>query len=41
MWGVEPLMTMSIADIPVLHSAEVAPFTHKSCIPSSQGLQGP
>jgi hypothetical protein len=29
------------ADIPVLHSTEVAPFTHKSCIPSSQGLQGP
>jgi hypothetical protein len=40
MWGFEPLMTMSTSDIPVLHSAEVAPFTHKSCIPSSQGLQG-
>jgi hypothetical protein len=24
MWGSEPLMTMSTADIPVLHSAEVA-----------------
>jgi hypothetical protein len=31
------LMTASTTDIPVLHSAEVVPFTHKSCIPSSQG----
>jgi hypothetical protein len=28
-------------DIPVLHSAEVALFIHKSCILSSQGLQDP
>jgi hypothetical protein len=41
MWGSEPLLTMSMANIPVLHSVEIAPFTHKSCIPSSQGLQGP
>jgi hypothetical protein len=37
----ELLLTVSMADIPVLHSAEVVPFIHKSCIPSSQGLQGP
>jgi hypothetical protein len=41
MWESEPLMTVSTANIPVLHFAEIAPFTHKSCIPSSQGLQGP
>jgi hypothetical protein len=35
------LLTVSTADIPVLHSTEDAPFTHKTCIPSSQGLQGP
>jgi hypothetical protein len=34
-------MTVSTADIPILHSVEVAPFTHKSYIPSSQGLYGP
>jgi hypothetical protein len=41
MWGSESLMTVSTIDIPILHSADVAPFTHKSCIPSSQGLQDP
>jgi hypothetical protein len=27
--------------IPVLHSIEVVPFTHKSCYPSATGLYGP
>jgi hypothetical protein len=27
----EPLMTVNMADISVLHSAEVVPFTYKSC----------
>jgi hypothetical protein len=30
-------MTVSSASIPVLHSAEVVPFTHKSCYPSTEG----
>jgi len=30
-------MTVSSASIPVLHSAEVVPFTHKSCYPSAKG----
>jgi hypothetical protein len=34
-------MTASTADILVLHSAEIAPFTHKSCILSSQGYLDP
>jgi hypothetical protein len=34
-------MTASTASIPVLHSAEVVPFTHKSCHPSATGLYGP
>jgi hypothetical protein len=34
-------MTASSASIPVLHSAEVVPFTHKSCYPSAMGLYGP
>jgi hypothetical protein len=25
-------MIASMTDIPVLHSADVAPFTHKSCV---------
>jgi hypothetical protein len=41
MWLSELLMTVSTASIPVLHSAEVVPYTHKSCIPCRQGLQGP
>jgi hypothetical protein len=34
-------MTASTASIPVLHSVEVVPFTHKSCYPSATGLYGP
>jgi hypothetical protein len=34
-------MTMRSASIPVLHSAEVVPCTHKSCYPSATGLYGP
>jgi hypothetical protein len=34
-------MTVSSASIPVLHSAEAVPCTHKSCYPSSTGLYGP
>jgi hypothetical protein len=34
-------MTMSMASIPVLHSAEVVPFTHKSCYPSAKGSRLP
>jgi hypothetical protein len=30
-------MTVSSASIPILHSAEVVPFTHKSCYPSAKG----
>jgi hypothetical protein len=33
----ELLMTASTASIPVLHSEEVVPCTHKSCIPCRQG----
>jgi hypothetical protein len=33
----ELLMTVSTASIPVLHSTEVVPYTHKSCIPFRQG----
>jgi hypothetical protein len=29
-------MTMSLASILVLHSADVVPYTHKSCYPSSR-----
>jgi hypothetical protein len=29
-------MTVSTASIPVLHSAEVVPCTHKSCYPSAK-----
>jgi hypothetical protein len=39
--SLKSLLTVSEADIPVLHYVEVVPFTHKSCIPYSQGLQGP
>jgi hypothetical protein len=35
------LMTMSSASIPVLHSAEVVPFTHKSCHPVAKGSRSP
>jgi hypothetical protein len=41
MWVFEPLMTVSTADIPVLHYSEVAHFTHKSCYPFATGLYGP
>jgi hypothetical protein len=34
-------MTVSMTDIPVLHSAEVVPFTHKSCSLSARGLYEP
>jgi hypothetical protein len=34
-------MTVSSASIPVLHSAEVVPRTHKSGYPSTTGLYGP
>jgi hypothetical protein len=30
-------MTASTASIPVLHSAEVVPYTDKSCYPSAKG----
>jgi hypothetical protein len=33
----ELLMTASMASIPVLHSTEVVPFTHKSCHPVAKG----
>jgi hypothetical protein len=34
-------MTASTASIPVLHSTEVVPFTHKSCYPFDTGLYEP
>jgi hypothetical protein len=34
-------MTASTASIPVLHSAEVVPCTHKSCYPSAKGSRIP
>jgi hypothetical protein len=34
-------MTVSSASIPVLHSAEVVLYTHKSCYPSAKGLRLP
>jgi hypothetical protein len=34
-------MTASTTSIPVLHSAEVVPFTHKSCYPFAMGLIEP
>jgi hypothetical protein len=34
-------MTASMASIPVLHSAEVVPFTHKSCHLIAKGLEVP
>jgi hypothetical protein len=34
-------MTASTASIPVLHSAEVVPFIHKSCYPFATGLYVP
>jgi hypothetical protein len=34
-------MTVSSASIPVLHFAEVVPFTHKSCYPSTKGSRLP
>jgi hypothetical protein len=34
-------MAVSSASIPVLPSAEVVPFTHKSCYPSATGLYEP
>jgi hypothetical protein len=30
-------MTVGMASIPVLHSADVVPYTHKSCYPSVKG----
>jgi hypothetical protein len=35
------LLIVSTTDIPVLHSAEVVPFTHKSCYPFAKGSQLP
>jgi hypothetical protein len=40
-WVLQLLMTVSSATIPVLHSAEVVPFTHKSCYPSAKGSRLP
>jgi hypothetical protein len=34
-------MIASTASIPVLHSAEVVPITHKSCYPFATGLYRP
>jgi hypothetical protein len=34
-------VTVSSASIPDLHSAEVVPFTHKSCYPSAKGSRLP
>jgi hypothetical protein len=34
-------MTVSSASIPVLHSAEVVPSTHKSCYSSAKGSRLP
>jgi hypothetical protein len=34
-------MTASMASIPVLHSVEVVPYTHKSCYPFATGTIGP
>jgi hypothetical protein len=34
-------MTASMASIPVLHSAEVVPFTNKSCHPVAKGSRSP
>jgi hypothetical protein len=34
-------MTVSMTSIPVLHSAEVVPFTHKSCHPIAKGSISP
>jgi hypothetical protein len=34
-------MTASTASISVLHSAEVVPYTHKSCYPPAMGLYRP
>jgi hypothetical protein len=34
-------MTARTTSIPVLHSTEVVPFTHKSCYPFATGLIGP
>jgi hypothetical protein len=34
-------MTASMTSIPVLHSAEVVPSTHKSCHPSAKGSRLP
>jgi hypothetical protein len=38
MWGSEPLMTVSMADIPVLHSAEVAHLYQQVMLPIWQGI---
>jgi hypothetical protein len=34
-------MTVSTTSIPVLHSVEVVPFTHKSCYPVAKGSRSP
>jgi hypothetical protein len=39
--GPRPLVTVSTADIPVLHSAEVVHFHCESCSPYARGLQAP
>jgi hypothetical protein len=41
MWVSEPLMIVSTADIPVLHSAEVAHLYPQVCYPSAKGSQLP
>jgi hypothetical protein len=41
MWVSEPLMTVSMASIPVLNSAELHIFTHKSCYPFATELIKP
>jgi hypothetical protein len=41
MWVSEPLMTVSTADIPVLHSVEVAHFYPQDMFPVKPGLARP
>jgi hypothetical protein len=41
MWVSEPLMTVSTADIPVLHSAEVVHLYPQVMLPIYQGIATP
>ena len=41
MWVSEPLMTVSTASIPVLHSAEVAHLYPQAVLPICQGVMNP